>query len=958
MSEGHAPDTRPTVYSIAAHRSFADALAIGLIREHGKDPLALARGRILLPTNRAVRAVREAFVRASGSGLLLPRLIPIGDPELVERIGAALDPADHDDPLPPAIAPRERQLALAKLLAEGGAGAVEAMRRAQDLGALLDQLEVEQVSPLALRELAADHPDLEDHWERLLGQLALLFDRWPALLEARGQTSLATRRNALLGSLAERWRKAPPEGFTIAAGITTAAPAVAGLLSRVARLPEGAVILPALAMEREMPTAEWDALRPEGAAPQLTHPQYHLRLLLDRMGVARDEVEPWRHGGRAAAPAVRARAVAHAMASAAFSDKWVGLAPPERRLTGVRVMELPDPAIEATAIAIAMREVLETPEKTAALVTPDRQLARRVSQQLRRWGIHADDSAGTPLSQTPLGTLLLGIIDAVSERFAPVPLLGLIKHPLVGRGDRGTWLRHARKLDGKLRGPRPPEGIEGLDRHFGDLDAWSAVRPKIVEIDALFSDKMAVGEVAGALRRSVEILAGEQAWAGQAGRVAGELIAGLEQDDTQLFVERREMATLWRDLLDQEAVRPVYGGHPRLNIWGLLEARLQQADVMILGGLNEGSWPAAPKPDPWLAPRLRRELGLQGLDYRTGLAAHDLISALGAPRVILTRAVRDGRSPTVASRFLLRLQAMTGGLARDHRIERLATSIDNHLKLKPTERPRPTPPPKDRPRDIYVTAVDRLKGDPFAFYAQAMLRLRAQDPVDGDHHAKWKGDAVHKVLEDWLEKDRCDPAKLRDRVLAMLDDEALHPMLRALWEPRLMEAIDFMGAKVEEGRAEGREPLAAERRGKRMIGDVTLHGIVDRIDRIGDKGLAIVDYKTGKPPSLTAVREGFALQLGLLGLIAEAGGFEGIEGAPSAHEYWSLAKRYGKIGFVMGVDDGAAGDFLDTTLAHFIDLADDYLTGNKPFTAKLNPAYAPYGDYDQLMRLDEWYGRE
>lgn len=958
MSEATAPDTRPKVFAIAAHRSFADALAVGLIRQYGKDPLGLARGRILLPTNRAVRAVQDAFVRASGDGLLLPRLIPIGDPELDERIGAALDPADADDPLPPAISPRDRQLALAAILAEGGAGAVEAMRRAQDLGAMLDQLEVEKVSPLRLRELAADHPELEEHWERMLGQLSLLFDRWPALLADRGETSLAARRNALLERLARRWKQTPPDGFTIAAGITTTAPAVAGLLAAVARLPEGAVVLPALAMEREMPEAEWDALKPDSGAPVLSHPQYHLRLLLDRMGVARAEVEPWRHGGRFAAPAVRARAVAHAMASASFADKWVNLAPPERRLTGVRVMDLPDPATEAAAIAIAMREALETPRKTAALVTPDRRLARRVSLQLKRWGIEADDSAGTPLSQTPLGTLLLNIVEAVSERFAPVPLLALLKHPLASGEDRAAWLRDARALDKKLRGPRPGEGLDGLDRHFGDLPAWQRLRPVLASIDALFGDTMRLPEQAGALRQAVEAVAGEKAWAGQVGRVAGELVACLEQSDSGLSVARRDTAKLWRDLLDGEAVRPAYGGHPRLHIWGLLEARLQQADLMILGGLNEGSWPAAPTPDPWLAPRLRRELGLQGLDYRTGLAAHDLVSALGAPRVILTRAQRDGRSPTVASRFLLRLQAMTGGLAREHRLERLASIIDSNLKAEPSKRPRPAPPAKDRPRDIYVTAVDRLKGDPFAFYAQAMLRLKAEDTVDSDHHARWKGDSVHKALEQWLVEDNCAPEKLAPRVTKMLDEEALHPMLRALWEPRLMEAIDYIGGKVSEDREQGRVPLAAERRGKRQIGDVTLHGIVDRLDRIGDKGLAIVDYKTGKPPTVRAVREGFALQLGLLGLIAEAGGFDGIGGAPEAHEYWSLAKRYGKLGYVMTADDGAPGDFLDATLDHFVRLADDYLTGNAPFTAKLNPAYAPYGDYDQLMRLDEWYGRE
>jgi hypothetical protein len=242
-------------------------------------------------------------------------------------------------------------------------------------------------------------------------------------------------------------------------------------------------------------------------------------------------------------------------------------------------------------------------------------------------------------------------------------------------------------------------------------------------------------------------------------------------------------------------VRPPYGGHPRLFIWGLLEARLQKADLLILGGLNEGVWPAAAAPDPWLAPRIRAELGLPGLDYRVGLAAHDFASALGAPRVLLTRARRDSRSPTVASRFWLRLEAMTGGLARDHRLERLVVALDDAGPASPADRPEPCPPAAQRPRKISVTAVDRLKADPFAFYAQAILRLRSLDPVDADHSAKWKGIAVHEVLEQWLNEDECEPERLLPRAEALLAAETIHPMLRALWQPRLMEAIRWVEAQ-------------------------------------------------------------------------------------------------------------------------------------------------------------------
>jgi ATP-dependent helicase/nuclease subunit B len=347
------------------------------------------------------------------------------------------------------------------------------------------------------------------------------------------------------------------------------------------------------------------------------------------------------------------------------------------------------------------------------------------------------------------------------------------------------------------------------------------------------------------------------------------------------------------------------------------------------------------------------------LEFRIGLSAHDFASALGAPEVLITRAKRDSRSPTVASRFLLRLDAISGGLPRDHVLERITRALDDPGPPHPADRPVPSPPPEQRPDKISVTAVDRLKADPFAFYAQAILRIRKRDPVDDDHTARWKGEAVHKVFEEWLLHDECNPDKLRLRAEQLLQDEAIHPMLRALWAPRLLEAIDWVAELERRNQAEGRRPLVAEADGEAVVAGVTIYGRADRIDRLADGGLAIIDYKTGKPPSQKAIDEGFALQLGLLGLIGRAGGFDGVAGDPTAFEYWSLARYRGKFGRLMRPDkDMPPGDFLNHANRNFAEAVRDYLTGSEPFTAKLNPAYAPYGDYDQLMRLEEWYGRK
>ena len=960
-----AEATRPAVFTIPSHRSFADALAAGVIRRFGRGPLDLASGRILLPNNRAVRAVTEAFVRASGPGLLLPRLIPIGDPEIDERIGEGLDRIDFDEPVPPAIDALERQLLLAGLVRRDGEGAPESLRLAGDFARALDAMLVEEVDPSRLSEAMTMAPELASHWQKALARFQAVLEQWPGLLAERGQVDLAQRRGALLRAMASRWQSRPPTGFTIAAGITTTAPAVAVLLSVVARMPEGAVVLPGLALADTMPEEEWQALGPdEDGRGELSHPQFHLKLLLDRIGVARDEVSVWRGGGRAASPAVRGRAIAHALTAAEFSDKWSALDPRERRLSGIRCIELPDPASEAQAIAIALRQALETPGETAALVTPDRQLAARVSSLLTRWGIQADDSAGRPLSQTPAGTLLLSILAAVEEDLAPVSLLALLKHPLVGgEGEaRRTWLAHVRALDLALRGPRPTAGIEGLDRQFAQTAAaeWRSVRPTVAAILSAF-ELANLAQLARSLRVAADSISGGNAWRGPDGRAASDLLERIEQSEaaSKVALDAGEALPCLRQLLDAEAVRRPYGGHPRVFIWGLLEARLQHADLMILGGMNEGVWPSLPSPDPWLAPSIRRLLGLPGLETRTGLAAHDFASALGAPRVLLTRARRDVSAPTVASRLWRWLQALTGGITRDIRLERLAACIDEAAFPTPVGRPAPSPAIADRPKRIAVTDLDRLNADPFAFYAKAILKLRARDPVDAEQTAAWKGNAVHEVFELWFKEDRCDPAKLLPRARQLIEGDNIHPMLRALWGPRLMEAIEWVARTMAEDRADGRTPLVAEEWGEADIAGVTLFGKVDRVDRLPDGRLAIVDYKSGKAPSAKAVSEGFALQLGLLALIAARGGFGPAKGESALHEYWSLAKDKDEFGKRSAPDkDIGAEAFVERALAQFTATAEKYLTSDEPFTAKLHPAYAPYGDYDQLMRLEEWYSRE
>ncbi|BEV00023.1 double-strand break repair protein AddB [Novosphingobium olei] len=985
MAEG-----RPSVYSIAAHRGFADALVAGLIPRYREEGLGLARLTLLLPSRRAIRTVTEAFVRASGGGLLLPRMAVVGDLDLDETLGPLLDPIGAGADIPQAVDPVVRLLAVAQMLREElgdqAPGEAGLMRQARVLVQSMDRLAVEGVSPGKLLdpEVIGLVGDLSEHWQENTRLFARVLARWQAELDGMGRIDAPERRNRLLAHAAQRWKAKPPAHPVVAAGVTSASPAIARLLRVVADLPEGAVILPDLDLALDADV--WDALGVAGAPEEpggppfgrgdvTTHPQYHLKLLLNRMGVARSEVQPWHRAGLAAAPPERSRAISNLFLPPEASAAWVSLPPEQRRLSGVRMMESANPEEEAQAIAVLVRQALDVPEKRVAVVTPDRGLANRVVGHLQRWNIGADDTAGRPLPQTPAGRLFLQIAECWAERAAPVPLLALLGHPLVRPQARASWLERVRELDLVLRGPRPGPGVEAVrdavqaqGKRYPRLRGWWDEVEALLVPMLLVHEPLPLGATLAMLSEAAEALCGEGVWANADGR---SLAAFVEQWSeaaarADLIVDPLELPALLRDALDEVAVRPAYGGHPRLAIYGLLEARMSRADLVICAGLTEGTWPAAPAPDPLLAPPVLRALRIPGADFRIGLSAHDLAAALGAPEVVLSHAARDSAGPVIPSRFLLRIRAMLGRqLVREDEAVRLARALDRPDKVEGASRPEPVPSAEQRRVEIAVTALDRLRGDPYQFYAQAILGLRALDPIDADPTPAWRGTAVHAILELW-HKAGGVPGQLIPLAEQKLAEMSAHPFMRALWQPRLLAALAWIEHEQDTLLGEGREVLAVEAKGAIHIDGVRIHGRADRIDRLADGSLAVIDYKTGMPPSGRMVEQGFALQLGLIGLIAQGGGFDGVAGVPNVFEYWSLARNKNRgFGYRSEpVKDGKkqAGipreDFLPETERYLKEAIGRWILGSEPFTARLNPDLPGYTDYDQLMRLDEWQGRD
>ncbi|MEY4953150.1 MAG: double-strand break repair protein AddB [Pseudomonadota bacterium] len=985
----------PNVYSIAAHRGFADALVAGLIPRYAEPDLGLARLTLLLPSARAARIVTEAFVRLSGGGMLLPRMALVGDLDLDETLGPLLDPLGAGSEVPPAADPTRRWLRLAELLRqEMGDKAPKTpglLRLAFDMGRTMDRLAVEgiELGDLLDERVAGIIGDLAEHWREATRLFARVQAFWLAELASRGEVDAPVRRNLLFERAARRWREHPPLLPVVAAGVTSASPALAGLLRAVADLPNGAVILPDLDLALE--DTVWDMLGRAGAPlsdgevpfaenDAATHPQYHLKLLLNRMGLSRDEVDPWHRAGLAAAPPERSRAISNLFLPPQASASWVDLPAAQRRLSGVRLMESAHPGEEAQAVAILIREALETPERRVALVTPDRGLAGRVVAHLRRWEIEADDTAGRPLAQTAAGRVLLLLADLVATSASPVPLLALLVHPLVKQGDeRPQWLENARKLDLQLRGPRPAPGLEPLRAAAAKLaKADAAIGEWWAECEAVFAplldwpDQLGLADALGRLVTAGEALCSTSLWAEADGRALAALVEELrgasEEVGTQLAPA--DLPGVLRDAMDRVSVRPPWGRHPRVAIYGLLEARMSRADLVICAGLTEGSWPASPSPEPLLPPAVLRALGVPGGEFRIGLAAHDLAGALGAPEVVLSWALRDEGGPVIPSRFVLRVEAMLGELAETHRetnaIE-LAREIDRATPAPAYPRPMPRPTAAQRDVPLAVTALDRLRGDPYQFYASAILRLRSLDALDADPTAAWKGEVVHKVLDRW-HKAGGRAGELLALAAEELAEMRAHPLVRSLWWPRLQRGLEWIDEQIAEQRAEGREVLKSEIKGEMQYLGVKVHGRADRIDRLADGSLGVVDYKTGAPPSGKMVENGFALQLGTIGLIAADGGFDGVAGDPSHFEYWSLAKNKADraaFGYVYEpVREGkkqsgiAREEFLAVTEDYLRDAILDYIKGDKPFTARLNPDLGGYNDYDQLMRLDEWQARQ
>ncbi|MGD0143448.1 MAG: double-strand break repair protein AddB [Rhizomicrobium sp.] len=982
------------VFTIAAGTAFAETLAHGVIARTGGagDPLALADATIFLPTRRSARNLSEAFARVLGGAALLPQIRPLGDADDDEF---AFDPAGEDMALAPSIAPVRQRLLMATLVQRwdrakhgGRLTFAQAASLARGLGDFFDEVETQEADLSHLDALAP--ASLAAHWAEVKEFLEFMRDGWPKLLVAESRTAPAPRRNATLAALAERLVKNPPAGPVIAAGTTGSIPATARLLGAIAQLPRGAVVLPGL--DRVLDDESWSKLDPG-------HPQYGMKQLLARIGVAREDVKDWTP--HTPANAARETLLRETLRPAPTTDAWRDIADRgsgeiAAGLDGLSLLEAAHPGEEAAAVALMLREALETPGCTAALVTPDRNLARRVAAEMGRWNIAIDDSAGRPLANTPAGAFLALVAEAAIERFAPVPLLALLKHPLAAGGEAAAdFRRKTRELDRFcLRGPRPDPGLDGIANAIATAIREAREKPHEKTVAALApwfatiaatlaplayvleADDVSIANVAAVHAAAAEALSATdlepgatRLWRGDAGTAAATLIAALEEESAGLpTIEPSSYPVLYRALAEERAVRPAYGLHPRLAILGTQEARLQSFDVLVLGGLNEGAWPRAAAADPWLSRPMRSQLGLEPPERAIGLSAHDFATLAAGPRVILTRALKSEGSPTTPSRWLQRLLQLTKGLKLDAKLrggtryDALASALALPDTVTRIGRPEPRPPIESRPRSLSVTQIETWLRDPYAIYARMILKLRPLDPLDAPIGPLERGTAIHTILERFLrENANALPTDAETRLIAIaravFRETAIPKAALALWWPRFLRAAHWFIGIERARRANIRQSfveIEGQRTFKGPAGDFTLRCRADRIDILTSGGGSIVDYKTGEPPTKKQVRILLAPQLPLEGAILAEGGFQEIgKLAPSELLYI----RFGggdDPGDVRDVSDDAsalvekAEQQLIGRIAYFDDADTPYLPRVKPFRAEIA------GDYDHLARVREW----
>ena len=1025
------------IFTLPAGAPFLKALARAILAGdlpapggNAPDLLKLPNITLLLPTRRATRAARDAFLSVANTpAIIMPRIRPIseGEDDLSLISSLASDGLSGIAALeqPPAIDPLDRTLVLMQLVGRwrttmaksesdrsSGSTPAQAARLAAELGKLMDDIERENVSLSGIKDLVPD--TYAEHWQKTVDFLKIVTELWPQYLAAGGMTSPEARRNALILAEAKRIANLKRDEVVIVAGVTGSIPATVELMRAVIARSSGAIVLPAL--DQTLDDASWNAIVPDH--PE--HPQFGLKKLLNGLGIDRSAVLKLPGAELDTASGARAAFFAEAMRPSASTNNWhryaadADKAQLKTALADISLIEAPSAQDEAETVALILREAVETPGQTAALVSPDRLLARRVAIRLEAWGIRVDDSAGRPFAKTVPGAFLALVIGAVVSGFAPAETMALLRHPLCRlRFKPFDIRRYARALEiSAFRTPYLGRGVEGIRAAFETAERDRAEKKRmhpaarrlwpedcdgahelVSRLAVAFrpltdlyaaSGERPFSEFARAHAEAAEALAtlseddataaadANPLWQGEAGETASRFFAKLLDPETPpVEIRADDYADLYATLLARENVRERTAVHPRISIWGPFEARLQQPDILILGSLNEGTWPEAAEPGAWLNRPMRRDLGLPSPEEEIGRAAHDFTSLLGAKTIYLTRAEKVDGVPTVPSRWLMRTRALLKGMDLESVLDankpwlawaraRDRIDADKRIAIKP---PEPRPAVALRPRRMSVTDIERWIANPYATYARHILKLEPLPPLGASPDASLRGGLVHDVLSRFANAfpDRLPPdplAELEKIASHVLESYTGNARITAFWMPRLKRFLSWF-AEGEDKRRDGVRSVIAEISGSLVLAPTAEpFTLTARADRIDDKGSAVVitDYKTGAIPKQDWVLNGRSPQLPLEAAIALGdAGFPNLAGRTVESLRYIRAsggEPAGEERAIKSDDIGALAEKARKGLERLIAEFDNPAT---PYRALRRPSYSyDYDAYAQLARVAEW----
>ena len=979
--------SKPHVYNMPSGVPFLPSLALGLkdiYKERLQDCL------ILLPTRRAVRALGNAFVGAKGASLL-PRMRPLAD---INPEEPPFEPGELAGLVKPSIDPMQRRFEMARLVFQAHKStsslpldAAGALALADPLIAILDDADMAQADLSRISELDEIQKFAAEHFQNAVTLYKIVQKFWPKRLDEINLMQPFERRVALLEALTEIWETDPPDYPIIIAGSTGTLGASARLMRCVANMDEGMIVLPGL--NNAVPDQAWGDVGPQ-------HPQNSLKNLINVIGIERGDVADWTYiaQGKASDMDARRRVIPEALVPIEATGDWPsrietlrkGVAenakdPFEAALTGLSLIEADNDEEEALSIALIMRDTLEHEGQTAALVTPDPALARRVKARLRRWDVEVDYSQGEPLEETKLGAFLSAILGRFETPNSETELAALCKHPLMGWGDiKKDWLT----FEYALRGAREKPALESFV-HFENLDSGFAPLIKLSEAGADVWAK-ALAQVAEGLGARGEDGA-TRLWVEDAGEKAAKLLEDLIKYGDHLGpMDGAGFTRLFGNLMRGKVVRPRYGTHPRLSILGPLEARMLTADRIILGGLNEGIWPVAPSVEPFLSRGMRQSLGLSLPERRFGLSAHDFAELAANPKVILTRSKRSDDGPKVASRWLWRLQtlmkgalgkAAEEGLAVANKYLDWARAMDfvspEEVKANQLLRPEPKPHPDERwpnnRRQLSITQIKTWIRDPYSIYARYILGLSPLDDLDRALDVRDYGNALHKGLEDFTKAHKTTLPKEAASLLVHSFKQAMRGMHYPDYDIAKETArLEKIAAKIipwmEDRRARGWAVRGVEAKGRLFLEkqNFTLTGMADLIEK-GPLGYAVTDYKTGKPPSAAVIDVGFDPQLPLSALMLREGAFDKQgEGETEELNYIHL-KGAGENELVhprasvnvKGQLFRSGPEYADYGLEIISNLIVNYTKAETGYTSQPRAQFThDYGDYDHLARREEW----